>query len=63
MRYLRTDGPVYALTQTYERIMYEWLPTSGYKVAGPDIERYSADFDVDKGTGTVEVWLPIEKSA
>jgi AraC family transcriptional regulator len=28
-------------------------------VAGPDFERYSADFDVRKGTGTVEIWLPV----
>ena len=56
-------GPVYALSQTYERVMYEWLPTSGYTVAGADFERYSADFDVDKGTGTVEIWLPVKKFA
>ncbi len=27
-------GEVHALPQTYERIMFEWLPHSGYKVAG-----------------------------
>ncbi len=51
------------LEQTYERIMFEWLPHSGYKVAGPDFERYSADFDVRKGTGTVEMSLPIGSGA
>ncbi|KAF1030043.1 MAG: hypothetical protein GAK37_01505 [Pseudomonas sp.] len=56
-------GPVQALEQTYERIMFEGLPHSGYKVAGADFERYSADFDVGKGTGTVEVWLPVVKAA
>jgi len=35
------------------------LPGSGYKVAGADFERYSADFDVGKGTGSVEIWIPI----
>jgi len=54
-------GAVQALAQTYERIMFEWLPHSGFKVAGADFERYSADFDVKKGTGTVEVWVPVEK--
>ena len=29
------------------------------KVMGADFERYSADFDADKGTGTVEIWLPV----
>ncbi|HJH17705.1 MAG TPA: GyrI-like domain-containing protein [Pseudomonas lactis] len=52
-------GPVQTLEQTYERIMFEWLPHSGYKVMGADFERYSADFDARKGTGTVEIWLPI----
>jgi len=56
-------GEVHALPQTYERIMFEWLPHSGYKVAGVDFERYSADFDVRKGLGTVEVWLPVEAKA
>ncbi|SDU85102.1 GyrI-like domain-containing protein [Pseudomonas mucidolens] len=56
-------GPVQALAQTYERIMFEWLPTSGYKVTGADFERYSADFDVRKGTGTVEIWMPVETKA
>ncbi len=53
-------GPVQALKQTYERIMFEWLPHSGYQVAGPDFERYSADFNRRKGIGTVEVWLPVK---
>ncbi|QJI33325.1 GyrI-like domain-containing protein [Pseudomonas sp. ADAK13] len=53
-------GPVQALAQTYERIMFEWLPGSGYKVIGADFERYSADFDVGKGTGSVEIWIPIK---
>jgi len=56
-------GPVQALEQTYERIMFEWLPHSGFKVAGPDFERYSADFDARKGTGGVEIWLPVEAKA
>ncbi|KAA0943888.1 MULTISPECIES: GyrI-like domain-containing protein [unclassified Pseudomonas] len=56
-------GPVQALKQTYERVIYEWLPSSGYKVVGPDFERYSADFNADKGTGTVEIWLPVEAKA
>ncbi|MGY2293173.1 GyrI-like domain-containing protein [Pseudomonas sp. SDO528_S397] len=56
------SGPVQALAQTYERIMFEWLPHSGYRVAGADFERYSADFNVQKGSGTVEVWLPVEKA-
>jgi AraC family transcriptional regulator len=54
-------GPVQALEQTYERIMFEWLPHSGYKVAGADFERYSADFNALKKTGSVEIWLPVEK--
>jgi AraC family transcriptional regulator len=53
-------GPVQALEQTYERIMFEWLPHSGFNVAGADFERYSADFNVKKGTGSVEIWLPVE---
>lgn len=56
-------GAVQALAQTYERIMFEWLPTSGYKVAGADFERYSADFDARKGTGSVEIWVPVEARA
>lgn len=56
-------GPVQALEQTYERVMYEWLPSSGYTLAGPNFERYSADFDVRKGTGIVELWLPVQATS
>ncbi|MEX5540887.1 GyrI-like domain-containing protein [Pseudomonas poae] len=56
-------GPVQAMEQTFERIMFEWLPRSGYKVVGANFERYSADFDGRKGTGTVEIWLPVGQKA
>lgn len=52
-------GPVQALAQTYERIMFEWLPGSGYKVVGADFERYSDNFNGKNGTGSVEIWIPI----
>ncbi|MGP0013615.1 GyrI-like domain-containing protein [Pseudomonas sp.] len=54
-------GSLDTLKQTFEAIWNRWLPQSGYLAAdAPEFERYSADFNPEKGTGTVEIWLPIK---
>jgi len=43
-------------------IWNSWLPTSGHEVAdAPDFERYDRRFDPDTGTGTIEVWIPLQR--
>lgn len=43
-----------------QRIMTEWLPTSGYEYAnGPDIELY---FSPDPKNAEFEVWIPVVKT-
>ncbi|MDN4585175.1 GyrI-like domain-containing protein [Pandoraea capi] len=41
--------------------MYQWLLSSGLQAAdAPDFERYSADFDPVTGTGTLDIWIPVQ---
>ncbi|AWV03012.1 AraC family transcriptional regulator [Burkholderia sp. JP2-270] len=57
-------GHISTLHQTFYSIWNGWLPTSGFKAAdAPEFERYSADYDPVTGTGVLEIWLPVEKSA
>jgi len=57
----RHRGHVSAIPATWQAIMERWLPGSGHRMADtPNFERYSEDFDADKGTGGVEIWLPIQ---
>jgi AraC family transcriptional regulator len=57
-------GHVSTLHQTFHSIWHAWLPASGLKAAeAPEFERYSADFDPVAGTGSVEIWLPVETPA
>ncbi|HEY1933793.1 MAG TPA: AraC family transcriptional regulator [Acetobacteraceae bacterium] len=50
-----------AIRGTWYTIMNKWLPESGYEIAdAPDFEHYDADFDPQKGTGKVEIWLPLK---
>jgi AraC family transcriptional regulator len=45
---------------TWDAILNPWLPTSGYTAAqAPQFETYGPDFD--PRTGTVEIWIPIER--
>lgn len=52
--------------RTIDAIFNGWLPTSGFRMAGGTsrltlLERY-ASFDAEKGTGDIEVWIPVEKA-
>ncbi|WP_105132047.1 AraC family transcriptional regulator [Burkholderia sp. BE12] len=58
------SGHVSTIHQTFYSIWNGWLPTSGFKAAeAPEFERYSEDYDPAAGTGVLEIWLPVEKSA
>jgi AraC family transcriptional regulator len=49
-----------SIRSTIQAIWSEWLPQSGYRVAdAPDFERYGEAFDPQRGTGEVELWLPV----
>lgn len=48
-----------AIQQLEQRIVTEWLPTSGYEYAnGPDVELYLSP---DPGKAVFEVWVPVVK--
>jgi AraC family transcriptional regulator len=56
----RHRGHVSELRRTVNTIWNKWLPASGREVApAPDFERYE-DFDDRRGTGKIEVWLPLK---
>ncbi|PXX38115.1 AraC family transcriptional regulator [Burkholderia sp. MS455] len=58
------SGHISTLHQTFYSIWNGWLPTSGFNaVDAPEFERYSEDYDPVTGTGVLEIWLPVEKSA
>lgn len=53
-------GHISTLHQTVYTIWHHWFPSSGLQAAdAPDFERYSADFDPVAGTGTLEIWVPV----
>jgi AraC family transcriptional regulator len=59
-------GHVSALKGTMSAIWNEWLPASGLRAARVDdempdmLEQYGEAFDPAKGTGDIEVWVPIK---
>jgi AraC family transcriptional regulator len=54
------EGPIESIRATWNTIMNEWLPKSGFKSANtPDFERYDERFDAETGSGIVEIWLGI----
>lgn len=51
---------VSTIRRTITTIWNKWLPESGHEVAdAPDFERYE-NFDPEKGTGTIEIWVPLK---
>jgi AraC family transcriptional regulator len=51
---------VSTIRRTWNTIWSKWLPESGHQVAdAPDFERYE-NFDPEKGTGIIEIWLPLK---
>jgi AraC family transcriptional regulator len=51
---------VSTIRNTMKAIWSSWLPQSGYTaVDAPGFERYGSDFDTVKGTGTIEIFIPI----
>ncbi|WP_323119779.1 AraC family transcriptional regulator [Burkholderia alba] len=57
-------GHVSTVHQTCYSIWHGWLPDSGWRAAAaPEFERYSADFDPVRETGTLEIWIPVEDGA
>ena len=54
-------GKLDSLPQTFQYIWKTWLPQSGHQAAdAPEYERYSEDFNPSRGTGKLEIWLPIK---
>jgi AraC family transcriptional regulator len=59
-------GPASEIRRTMDAIIGEWLPRSGRQHARPNdqapdlIEVYGENYDPEKGTGDIEVWLPIK---
>ena len=59
-------GHVSAIPRTTHAIFAEWLPASGHQLAadGADFfERYGEEFDPRRGTGEIEIWLPIKPAS
>lgn len=56
-------GHMSALRHTWELIFRDWLPHSGITpVQVPDFELYDERFDVESGSGLVELWFPVAES-
>ncbi|MGA8594735.1 MAG: GyrI-like domain-containing protein, partial [Bryobacteraceae bacterium] len=52
---------VSTIRQVWSTIWNKALPESGYKPAeGPELERYSEEFDSATGNGGFEIWIPIK---
>ncbi len=52
------------IRKTCDTIWHHWIPQSGYD--RPDnadffFERYGENFNPKKGTGDIEIWIPVEK--
>jgi AraC family transcriptional regulator len=46
---------------SWHSIFSGWLPSSGYElVDAPDFERYGEDFNPMRGTGGIEIWIPVK---
>jgi AraC family transcriptional regulator len=57
------QGHVTEIPQTCDAIWKEWIPSSGAKKPeGADFffERYGEGFDPQKGTGDIEIWVPVD---
>ena len=55
------DGHVSALPQTIDAIWEKWVPECGLKIAqAPCFERYTEDFDPQRGRGGTEIWIPLD---
>ena len=53
------EGPGASIQKLEQRIMAEWLPTSGYEYSGTfDVEVYLND---DPADSRYEVWIPVAK--
>jgi AraC family transcriptional regulator len=50
-----------AIRSTFYTIWNKWLPDSGHEIAdAPNFERYGEAFDPWRGTGGVEIWIPLK---
>lgn len=55
------DGPVTEFPSFVYTIWNKALPETGSKHrSAPDFERYDGRFDVARGAGIIEVWIPVE---
>lgn len=53
------EGISQSIQELEQRIVTEWLPTSGYEYAsGPDIELY---LNADPQNAKFQVWIPVMK--
>lgn len=51
------------ISSTYQMIMEEWLPVSGYKaVLAPDFEYYPETFNPEDAKSVVYIYYPVEKA-
>ncbi len=56
-------GHASTLHTTWNAILNDWLPRSGYQMANtPEFELYDARFDFRTGSGVIEVWCSIQSA-
>jgi AraC family transcriptional regulator len=54
-------GHISGLPATWQAIFADWLPASGCTLdVEPQFERYTEAFDLQTGTGLVEIWIPMK---
>ena len=61
MRCFPTADHISTIRSSFYTIWNKWLPDSGHEIAdAPNFERYGEAFDPRRGTGGVEIWIPLE---
>jgi AraC family transcriptional regulator len=56
----RHRNHVSTIRRTFNTVWNVWLPKSGHEVAdASDFERYQ-DFDPQRGTGIIKIWIPLK---
>ena len=53
-------GHVSEIRRTWHTIFRDWMPAHEWEIKdAPEFEWYSDDFDPEKGSGTIQIWVPL----
>ncbi|QVX16699.1 GyrI-like domain-containing protein [Pseudomonas congelans] len=55
-------GHISAIHKTFFTIFNHWIPRSRYELAdASEFEQHSSDFEPSKGSGYLDVWIPLSR--